>query len=575
MAQKMAKQHSTATRPVQTWDRNVRKTPMDHPRTVRPDDVSVITSSYGGKLVPLKMIPLHREDGVMQSRIRVNVQMSETASMLLNPVRVSVAAYVVPKLAFDRFTDMGSIDRSWNGQPEIDDSVIPWFMPDQAGDPELSEFYKVLGLHGADRSQFNTDYLEAYNAVWNYIASERSPSLQLRQSFDDTLAPAFWQHTQMRHVKPSFDAAMMDGEVAIRTETGVLRAPVSGIGMEAGGDYNVPPEIGVKETGGSARDYASGAFASNQNDRHIFEEDPNNPGYPNIYAELSEAFGGFTFSVADIDQARKTSVWARMRNQYQGLSEEWMIDQMLSGIRLRDEELRHPFIVSSRENVIGMSQRYATDSGNLDKSLTDGRTAVDLDLRSPALPCGGVMVVVGQALPEQVYERQRDYYLNAQEVSEMPNRTRDELDPQPVSLVTKGEVDESHSLSDDLFGYAPLNHQWVRQAPNVGGRYYRPDPSAGWTEDRNRIWSADVVDPELGPDFYLSSTLSHEVFADQNTDPFEWWVSGRVNIQGLTFFGPPLQESVGDYDAIMAQIDQSRLKGDGSDVPNGQEGANE
>ena len=123
------KQHSRSMSPTQVWDENIKKTPMSHQRFRRSDLVSVVTTGFGGKFLPLKMIPLFREDQALQSTIDVNLQMSETASMLLNPVRMSVMAYLVPKLALERFADMGTIDRSYNGQQEIDGSVIPWFRP--------------------------------------------------------------------------------------------------------------------------------------------------------------------------------------------------------------------------------------------------------------------------------------------------------------------------------------------------------------------------------------------------------------------------------------------------------------
>jgi len=534
------KQHSKAMRPTQIWPEKVRKGPVQHARTRRADKVSVVTSDFGGTLTPLKMIPLLREDGVLNSRISVNVQMAETADMLLNPVRVSAMAYLVPKLALDRFQDMGSIDRSYNGQQEIDGTVIPWFEPLTYNG--ASYIWNKLGLHAPEGGFINTDYLESFNAVWNYIARERSTSLTLRDRLAGNKAPAFWEHTQMKHVVPTFDAAMVEAEIPISFTTG--------------GDLPVKSLISV-DTGGTAR--AVGAAAEPPDDAA-----GNKDWTGEVWAELQE--GDVRISLANIQQATETRAWAKLRSEYQGVSEDWMIDQLLSGIRLNDEVLKNPILLDHTDTIIGMNERYATDGDNLSKSVADGRTGLSLNLRAPALQCGGTIVIVGQILPEMIYERQRDYYFRAQDVSDLPFRTADELDPQPVAMMTNGEVDESHSLPDDLFGYSPLNHEWLRSAPNVGGKYFRPSATDPWNENRNRIWSTEVVDPTLGPDFYLSSSISHEVFADQNTDPFEWWLAGDVQISGLTYFGPMLEEAQGDYDAVEAQVPTERLKGDGSDT---------
>ena len=75
--------------------------------------------------------------------------------------------------------------------------------------------YKALGLHGEEAELVNTSYLEAYNAIWNYRAKNRSPDLDLRTRLQTDLAPAFWWHGRFSHVVPSFNQAVIDGEVAL------------------------------------------------------------------------------------------------------------------------------------------------------------------------------------------------------------------------------------------------------------------------------------------------------------------------------------------------------------------------
>lgn len=542
MANPRTKQHSTSLAPTQVWEENVRKTPMSHIRSRRPVNMSCVTTSFGGKFVPLKAVGFLREDSGLRTSVNVNLQMDETSKMLLNPVRISAMAYFVPKLAFDRFQDMGTIDRSYNSEQEIDGSVVPWF--EQETD-FTKEFYKVLGLHKTAAEANNTDYLEAYNQIWNYIATQRSPSLTPRSVTDGTIAPAFWEHTQMKHVKPKFDDALLEGTVPLQIVSGAELAVKSlGAAVAAGGGHYHPTSANT-----AAPPYEDSVY----------------DWTGAIWSELEA--DSVTVSLANIDLARQTTAWARMRSQYQGISEEWMIDQLMKGIRIRDESLRHPILIDHGQTSVGMTQRYATDAANLQESVTDGRTGITLNLQVPQTTCGGVMMICAQALPEQLYERQRDYYLMAQTVDDLPDRQADELDPQPVVMVQNKEVDEAHTLPDDLFGYAPLNHNWQMRQPNIGGRYYRPDPTAPWEEDRNRIWTPEVIDPTLGPDFYLSTDLSHSVFVQSVLDPFEWWVNGDMQIEGLTYFGPGLRESEGDYDAVLESVDTARLKGDGTDTP--------
>lgn len=555
------KQHSTQKTPIQAWETNTRTSPVKHERTRRRDAVSVVSSSYGGKLVPLKMLGMFREDNVMNSELTLNVQMDETASMLLNPVRIAAAAYVVPKLAHERFKDMGMIDRAYNGLPESDANVIPWFNTAPWAENEI---FKACGLHGVPNEDINLDYIEAYNVLWNFIAANRSSSLTARAENDATLAPAFWNNTALKHVVPTFDEAMIEGRVPLNLVGGTL-APVTGIGVQSA---NYPmADISVTETMGQQTYPNARQIGEGDLDKAAFiKGNAATSSFPAVYAELAEVMAG-SISLADIDLARETASWARLRTQYQGKSEEWMMDQLLAGMRIPDEGLRNPILMDTAETVVGMSQRYATDSSNLLASVTDGRTSLQLRLRSPEIPCGGTIVVVAQALPEQIYERQTDYYMAATKVSDLPNRIADELDPQPVSMVGNKEVDVKHTTPDGLFGYAPLNHRWTGGSPKVGGRYYRSDPQAPWDEDRNRIWDTGVVDPALGPDFYLATTLQHLVFQTQNKEPFEWWLGGSISIAGLTYFGPSLRESKDDYQKVLSKVNTGRLKGDGTDDP--------
>lgn len=62
----------------------------------------LLTSADAGKIIPLKYEWLHREDSVRSGQIAINIEMMETAELLLNGVGVTVMAHFVPMLAFER-----------------------------------------------------------------------------------------------------------------------------------------------------------------------------------------------------------------------------------------------------------------------------------------------------------------------------------------------------------------------------------------------------------------------------------------------------------------------------------------
>lgn len=529
---------------------NLTVQPRPVTRTIRPDTKRAITSGDAGFVLPVAHFPMLREDGIRNGRLRVNFVMGETADRLLNGVMVNVEAHFVPRLAFERFNGMESFNRSWAKQPEIDDSVIPFYNTmtvDQAAYPAI---LSTLGIHAQTGDVINTDVIESYNALINWQRAQRSKSLTLRDPLDGTLARGFWQNTQLREVVPSFDTQQLHGDVnAHLTSGGSL--PVLGLGL---GGAATPQQGTFTQTDGSTYSGMQAGVGTANNAAAIATTADGL--IPQVFAELAEE--GITFSLSDIEMARKTQAFATMRNRYQSIPEEYLIDMLMDGLRIPDLMLAEPLLLSRRSTLFGWSQRYATDYANLDKSMTEGETFVDLSMRMPPHPCGGMVLVTATITPEQLYERQMDHCVHITDQDNLPKAMVDALDPEKVTIMNNDEVDVSHTI-DGVFGYRPLNSEWYRDQPSIGGKFFRPDPTAAWDEDRNRFWATETVDPELTEDFYLCTTLPKDIFVDANVDSYEVSATGQLNIVGLTQFGSALREATDDYEKIMAQVDTDRI----------------
>lgn len=188
--------------------------PVQHAKTMRPHDLRCMTSIPAGKMTPLAYIPLLREDSVQTGRFRTQVELQETAELLMNSVHLSVSAYLVPNLAFDRFDGMDELNKSYSGQ-----NSIPFVqrIPYLTGAGDVREVFKYLGIHAKDDDTVNLAVLEAYNQIWNFRARNRSPKITERALGTSTLAPAFWKHNNMNHIVPDFDQAVIDVELSNQT----------------------------------------------------------------------------------------------------------------------------------------------------------------------------------------------------------------------------------------------------------------------------------------------------------------------------------------------------------------------
>lgn len=530
--------------------------PVTVPRSVRPHETTVITSFPPGKMAPLHVIPLLREDN-FNGRFRINFEMKETAEILLNAVEVRVKAYLVPKLALERFDGMDQLNRSWEKQETSEGSgvTIPWFdvQTVQAG---VNDVFNRLGLHARVGEQINMEYLEVYNQIWNFRAKNRSPDIPLRALDDTSLAPAFWVHSNFRHIVPTFDQALIDGEVPLSfagPDGGQI--PISGIGhRQGGGTISAGPETLVTTANPGGETHAKYAKGTDNNTVTL-GVDANDA--LQVFAELEGA--GITLSLANIELARKTAAFARLRTQFNQHDDEWIIDMLMDGIRIPEQNLKQPILLASNQTIFGMAKRYATDHSNLTESVVNGATFIDLNVRVPQINTGGVIMLVAEVTPEQLFERQRDPYMNATDVDDLPHALRDQLDPEKVAVVTNDFVDQDHDQPKDVFGYAPLNHEWMRRAPNVGGKFYRPEVDAGFDEDRQRIWAVETQNPTLSKDFYLCTQMHEKPFVTQGIDQFEAVVNGGGTITGLTVFGAALLEAEDDYDKVMEKAPTERI----------------
>jgi len=529
----------------------------------------VLTSGDAGKILPLKYEWLHREDGVQSGKIRMNVEMMETSEMLMNGVGVTLYAHFVPMLAFDRFNgSMDELNRSYKKENGAAGSIVPFFesnkayyeptgsvsnnspgyaqMYDTNDDHKTKTFYQTMGIH-TEATSFNSTIVEAYNTIVNHRRKARSKSLPLRNVFDHSLADAFWINNGMQNIVPDYDQNLIDGQVTLAglTFQAPIKAPKylsdSGWGTATNNDAVSGNAISPGMTASDVVD---------QGDMYLFDE---------MYAELTTG-GNATMSLADIEQARKTAAFAKLRAKYDGIDDEHVIDLLMSGIRVPEEALKQPILLGRQRAMIGFNQRYATDGANLDKSATNGMATIDMSIRTPAMNTGGVIMITAEIVPEQLWERKKDYFLYTTDPDTLPNYLSDVLDPEKVSVVKNDHADVNHATPDGTFGYAPLNHQWQRDAVNVGGKYYRPANDA-FDEDRAKIWTAESTNPTLNEDFYLCSGLHKKVFADQISDSFEITCLTDMSIVGNTVFGAGLQETdaTSDYDTITSQVDSSRI----------------
>lgn len=534
----------------------IKTTPLKLPRSVRRDVWRGISSMRAGVDTPIAFFPLLREDALRGSLV-VQVRMAEAVRTILNPIRVTVQAHLVGKVAMSRFDgSIETLNRSFMGETLPGGGPAPaWDVPDGnlaglAADDAGHPIFDKLGIHYKKSDRISADLVEAYNLIVNWRRRAVSAALPQRSLTDPTLARSLWDNRRLDHIKPSFDAAMMEGIVPIGIDG---LAPVSGELFLGGGDATGAAAAQVFTQGA---DTATVRETGKNGVRFTFGEN----GL--MHADLSGATGA-SISLANIELAKKTQQFAKMREMYQGIPDEYLIDMLMQGLRVPEDVFKEPILIGYGSALIGQMQRYATDADNLDVSVTNGMARLSMTLNTPQVSTGGFVIVTCSIIPEQLYERIEDTALvvnAAGDASDLPNALNDFLDPQKVEIVTNRYADVLHATPDAVFGYQPLNADWMRMHSRVGGKFKRPVNDA-FVEDRQRIWAVEKANPTLSEDFYLCpSPFPHTVFADSAADPFEVIVVAPTSIRGLTVFGQGFEEDGDHYDKIIAGVDTGRIE---------------
>lgn len=541
--------------------------PLIVPRTLRNHEIMVGTTMPAGKLVPIAFVGLLREEAVRRTVVRLSFEQYETAELLMNGVNVEVMAHFVPHLALDRFH--GSFDafnRSWGGLPVAgSETVIPYFETHAMPAPGTAPIFQYAGLHEKQGVLVNSAFRESYNQVVNHLYRNKSLDLEMRELDDMTLAACLWHHDKFRHMVPNFDQSLIFGDVPLQfnSDSGALHAPVKGIGINTGATPVFSTATNFRETGASGTQSKS-LYTNNTDNVARIANDPDNPGFPKIYADVSQvladlATDGLRLSLANIEAARNTATFARLRKQFNGLDDGNIIDLLMSGHHIPDQYLKQPALIARSMTQFGQAKRYSTTAGEMTESVVNGATYIDLPISLPRQMTGGLIVITASVTPEQLFERQQEPFFALTSTAQLPEYVEDSLDPEKVQIVKNKRIDVDHDQAEDTFAYEPLNAEFNVRIPHIGGDFYRPQVDEEFDENRNRFWAVETENPTFSEDFLVATNMNTKPFVDQVGDTHEAVARGMLVIEGNTVFGPPLLEGNDDYDIIADKVDYTRL----------------
>ncbi len=151
--------------------------PVMFNRTVRPDDVTLMSSGRAGVVQMLGYVPLFAGDSC-SGQVGIDLELKDMPRPLRNAVYLRAQAWFVPKSSHPQFSGADELYHSMAGKPIkaylSSDRTPPAFhnlVP--AGSKAAvaaTEFYKALGVHIDTTQPLHSDLPDAFTIVYNTMS---------------------------------------------------------------------------------------------------------------------------------------------------------------------------------------------------------------------------------------------------------------------------------------------------------------------------------------------------------------------------------------------------------------------
>lgn len=370
----------------------------------------------------------------------------------------------------------------------------------QPGTVAESSLFDYLGFAPGNYGtrEFNALIPRAYGLFINHyhrdqdLITERviDTTSGLDTTTDVTIAPALWQKDYFSAARP-FTQRGDDLTIPIGGD-----APVTGIGMVT---QTYPHSGNVYETDGTgAVSYSSSNYNSTD---QATEEDPNNTGYPNIRADLSQATG------LAIDDFRLTIAMQRMyeRMGKNGYRYSDYLNSM--GLPSSDSRLQQPELLGIGKNIITFSEVLATDGANTGEEYGHGFSAMRTNKFRRYFEEHGIMLSCISVMPKPQYAQclEREWLRQTKEDYFVP-----ELQHIGEQVITNQEAYSLHSVPENAWGYLPRYEEYRGSHSRIAGELHTTQNH----RHMGRIYSGDVA---LNSS-WITTTPTKRVFGAPGTE---------------------------------------------------------
>ncbi len=296
-----------------------------------------------GKLYPVGLVEVLPKD-TFQHSLSLFMRFSPMAAPVMHPVTVRIHHMYVPHRIIWPESEGGGWENFITGGENNDDSQVPPQISTTGVEGDLLDYFNLPTKPGISVSALP---VRAFNLVFNEYYRDQD-LVPKREDIDTSIPLVAWEKDYLTTARPFSQKGP-----AITLPIGA-RAPVIGIGKKDQ-TFTLSNDQ-VFETGANAsREYVSNESTGITSGGHFgIEEDPDNPGFPGIYADLSAAEA---IDINDFRRAFALQRFAEARAKYGSRYTEYL---RYLGVRSSDARLQRPEYLGGGKVKVSISEVLQT-----------------------------------------------------------------------------------------------------------------------------------------------------------------------------------------------------------------------
>ena len=459
-----------------------------------------------GKLYPAGLIEVLPGD-VFRHSSSVMIRLSPMAAPIMHPISVRVHHFFVPH----RLAWPSGYATTWEnfitGGPDgTESNALPQFISNEFIGDMVCDYHGLPNINGLSISSLP---LRGYNLIFNEFFRDQD-LVTVRGDEEEDVATIAWEKDYFTTARPW---PQKGEEVTLPLGT---RAPVTGIGTST--NTFAASDLVTYEAGGTgSTTYTSGTTIGEGQVGQVLhvEEDPNNVGQPNIFADLSKAAAA---KVNDIRRAFALQRFAEVRARFGSRYSEYLA---YLGVRSPDSRLGRPEFLgggTSRVSVSEVLQTAPDDSGDVRYGVADmyghGIASTRSNAYRKRFQEHGYVHTLISVRPKQMFTQGVEKTFLRKDREDFWQQELQFIGQQQV-MQQELEATADEANKDVVFGWSDRYEEYRQQRSSVSGEF----------RDTLDYWhlARKFETPPVLNESFISCDPSKRIFNDQTTHAL--WVA--------------------------------------------------